>query len=397
MQHPAEIFMLMRRLATGVLAAVVLLLAATDLSAEDPAARRKELQRIKREMQQKKQALKQADRKERSILTELDRIDREVQSGKTELSQQQKLLGDAETSLRDVEKNHARISRDLTGLKQAYARRIRALYKMSRNGTAAAVLTDAEGDAGKHIKYLALIAQRDREVMLNYRTSLDRLAMQETEISEKKAALQRRQQAIETKKADLQDRKRRKAMLLASVREEKELSEQTLHELEEASTSLWSMVRKDEQERKTRKAVKVFPPVRQADVGTGRLPWPLEGAVLTRFGMQNHPQFKTKVFRRGIEIAAREGDPVHAVNDGQVAFADWYKGYGKLMIVDHGAGFYTLYGNLSRLDLNRGDQVRRGQVVGLAGDTGSLKGSKLYFEIRRNGEAQDPLQWLAKR
>jgi septal ring factor EnvC (AmiA/AmiB activator) len=113
--------------------------------------------------------------------------------------------------------------------------------------------------------------------------------------------------------------------------------------------------------------------------------------------MQRHPQFGTTVFRRGIEIEAHEGEAVRAVNDGQVAYADWYKGYGKLVILEHGNGLYTLYGNLSRLDLKKGDRVIRGQVIGLAGDTGSLKGSKLYFEIRQNGEAQDPLAWLAKR
>ena len=119
--------------------------------------------------------------------------------------------------------------------------------------------------------------------------------------------------------------------------------------------------------------------------------------MLTRFGMQKHPQFKTMVFRRGIEISAREGEAVHAVGDGKVAFANWYKGYGNLVIIEHGPGFYTLYGNLSRLDLKENDRVAKGQVIGLAGETGSLKGSKLYFEVRRNGEAQDPLLWLAKR
>jgi len=103
------------------------------------------------------------------------------------------------------------------------------------------------------------------------------------------------------------------------------------------------------------------------------------------------------VFRRGIDIAAKVGDEVKAVDAGQVAWADWYKGYGRLVIVDHGAGLYTLYGHLSQVDINKGDRVARGQVIGLAGDTGSLRGPKLYFEIRRNGEAEDPLGWLAKR
>jgi septal ring factor EnvC (AmiA/AmiB activator) len=103
------------------------------------------------------------------------------------------------------------------------------------------------------------------------------------------------------------------------------------------------------------------------------------------------------VFRRGIEIEVREGQTVRAVEGGQVAYAEWYRGFGKLVILDHGNGFYTLYGNLSRLDLKKGDRVSRGQEIGLAGETGSLKGAKLYFEIRKKGEAEDPLLWLAKR
>lgn len=367
---------------------------------DDATVSRKELQRIKREMREKKKEIKRADRKERSILSDLERMDREVQAGKAELAAQQKRLREAEASLRHVEKSNADIIRELARLKQMYGMRVRALYKMSRNGYAAAMLvSDDQGDSLKRIKYLSMIAERDRVLIRDYGNSLNRLAVQQAEIAEKKQAFVERQREIEIKKTEQEARKREKAVLLANVREKKGLYEQTLHELEESSASLWGMIRKAEQERKATKASQQPPkqPVHFSNIDSSRLPWPLEGQVLTRFGTQRHPQFKTMVFRRGIEIAAREGEPVHAVSDGQVAYADWYKGYGKLMIIEHAAGFYTLYGNLSRLDLNKGDRVLRSQVIGLAGDTGSLKGSKLYFEIRRNGEAQDPLLWLAKR
>jgi septal ring factor EnvC (AmiA/AmiB activator) len=162
------------------------------------------------------------------------------------------------------------------------------------------------------------------------------------------------------------------------------------------------MIKKAEQEKKVVRAAapstKPRPPAPVAPAqGTGRLPWPTNGEVVTRFGVQRHPQFGTVVFRRGIEIEARAGEEVRVVDDGVVKFADWYKGYGRLVIVEHGAGFYSLYGHLSRLDLNKDDRVQRGQVLGLVGDTGSSKGARLYFEIRIHGEAQDPLRWLAKR
>ncbi len=397
----------MRNPVIVILAFALVLTAATGArpaAAEDAGGNKKELQRIKREMRDKKKKIKRADKKARSILTELDRIDRGMQAAKTELVEQQRELREAESELRDIERNNARISGDLIGLQRSYALRVRALYKMSRSGYGAAVLSDGLDDGLKRIKYLGVITERDRALAVEYGSALNALAMRQAGISEKKEAILGHQRAIEAKDAEFRSRKREKAALLASVREEKGLNEQTLRELEESSVSLWAMIRKAEQERNVAKAVSppaISPslptPVRPAATGAGRLPWPVEGRVLTRFGMQRHPQFKTMVFRRGIEIAVREGEPVRAVSDGQVAYGDWYKGYGKLVIIEHGPGFYTLYGNLSRLDLKEGDRVARGQVLGLAGDTGSLKGAKLYFELRRNGEAQDPLAWLAKR
>jgi septal ring factor EnvC (AmiA/AmiB activator) len=358
---------------------------------------KKELQRLKQEMQEKKKELKRADRKERSILTELDRMDREVQAGKAELAEQHKALREAEASLRHVEQSNGELSRELSGLKQLYGHRLRALYKMSKNGYAAGALAAGPGDAAKRKRYLSIIAERDQALIQDFGKALISLSQQQADMTEKKHHLLERRQSIEAKKNTLVSRKKKKALILASVREQKNVYEHTLRELEESSASLWAMVKRSERERPSEP--KQSPPRQPAATGVdaNRLPWPLEGRVLTRFGMQRHPQFRTMVFRRGIEISAREGDAVHAVSDGKVAFADWYKGYGRLMIVEHGPGFYTLYGNLSRLDLNKGDRVAKGQVLGLAGDTGSLKGSKLYFEMRRNGEAQDPLLWLARR
>ena len=393
----------MRNPIIAILAFAMILSAVTKTgyaAVDETAGNKKELQRIKGEMREKKTKIKRADKKARSILADLDRIDRDIQTAKAELAKQQQQLREAEAALQDIEKNNTRISGDLVGLKRSYAVRIRALYKMCRSGYATAVLAPDGPDNGlKRIKYLGIIAERDRTLAQEYASALNALAAQQAEISEKKEAILGHKRTIETEETEFRSRKRQKATLLASVRKEKGLYEQTLRELEESSASLWAMIKKGEQERKTVKAVRPSRPKAATGGGSGRgrLPWPAEGRVLTRFGMQRHPQFNTMVFRRGIEIAVREGEPVRAVDDGQVVYADWYKGYGKLVIIEHGPGFYTLYGNLSRLDLNQGDRVTTGQALGLAGETGSLRGAKLYFEIRKNGEAQDPLAWLAKR
>ncbi len=371
---------------------------ARHAAADDAAGRKKELQRIKREMREKKKKIRRADSQERSILAELDRIDRGIQAGKAELAEHRGRLGEAEAALRTVEGDNDRISRELAGLKLAYAARLRTLYKRSRSGDAAAVLVTTGPDDGFRLtKYLGVIAERDRALLREYAGALDALAIKQAAIAAQERDILERKRTIEAKAAELETRKQRKAALLTGVREKKGVYEQTLRELEESSVSLWAMIRKSEQERKTAAAARPAPPKAVPQEGTGTLPWPAEGRVLTRFGMQRHPVFKTMVFRRGIEIEVREGEPVRAVADGQVVYADWYKGYGKLVIIEHGLAFYTLYGNLSRVDVEKDGRVEKGQVIGLAGDTGSLKGAKLYFEVRRDGEARDPLAWLAKR
>lgn len=389
------------RISRIVIAVLVSVLCSGGIVSAEDASDKGELQRIKREMREKKKALKKADRKERSILAELEAMDRDIQTGREELEARQRQLHESEAALRQVELNNADINRDLAALKALYGRRLRTLYKMkmSGGGYAVAVLTsDGIGQTVKRIKYLGIIAERDREIMQQYGRALRELEARQAEITEKRADALASKQRVESKKTELEDRKRSKSRMLASVRGEKGLYEQTLRELEEASAGLWAMIKRKEQERHDATAAAPAMKRREAAGAAARsgLPWPIEGQVLTRFGLQRHPQFGTTIYRRGIEIQAREGESVRAVRDGQVAFADWYKGYGKLVILDHGNGMYTLYGNLSQLDQKKDNRVSKGQVLGLAGETGSLKGAKLYFEIRQNGEALDPLAWLAQ-
>jgi len=364
--------------------------------AEEPAeSTKQEPQRIRRQIEEKTRELKRARGKERSVLAELEKLERSMQQGAEELADNRARLREAEDALREMETSTIVMGRELDGLERSYSRRIRALYKMGRSSYAVAILTsDSFYTALKRLKYLGIIAERYRAVISQYALALEQLSAVQAETAGRKEEITRRKLAVEAQKAELLARRREKSGILKSVRSEKGVYEQTLRELEESSASLWAMINKEEKEDRT---ARKRPKDREVmTAGTVRFPWPVAGQVLTRFGMQRHPQFKTMIFRRGIEIGAREGDTVRAINDGQVAFADWYKGYGKLLIVEHAEGLYSLYGNLEQIALAKGDRVSKGQAVGLVGETGSLRGPKLYFEIRYKGEAQDPLAWLTK-
>lgn len=127
----------------------------------------------------------------------------------------------------------------------------------------------------------------------------------------------------------------------------------------------------------------------------GALNWPAPGRVATRFGLQRTGRFGTTIVRNGIEIDAREGDPVQAVHEGTVGFADVFAGFGNLVIVDHGERAYSLYGYLDTVSVKPQDRIQAGQRIGTSG-TGPDGTPALYFELRIDGNPTDPLQWLKR-
>ena len=127
----------------------------------------------------------------------------------------------------------------------------------------------------------------------------------------------------------------------------------------------------------------------------GRLPRPADGAITVGFGRVVNPKFNTVTVQNGIDIAAPAGAPVRAVAPGRVVHAGWFRGYGNLVIVDHGAGYHTLVAHLGTMRTAMGEDVEGGDVLGTVGDSGSLKGPYLYFEVRERGRPVDPRPWLA--
>jgi len=129
---------------------------------------------------------------------------------------------------------------------------------------------------------------------------------------------------------------------------------------------------------------------------TDKLIWPVKGKILRPFGEQKSTEYKVSTINNGIDIKAVEGTSVKAVDDGVVAFAEWYNGAGKLVIVDHQNGYFTLYSHNSSLLVSRGEDVVKGQPIAFTGKTGSVQEPSLHFEIRRRGVPVNPMDFLEK-
>ncbi len=155
------------------------------------------------------------------------------------------------------------------------------------------------------------------------------------------------------------------------------------------------------QARKLADFVSTLPPPRTPVAGLtgfaalrGRLPFPAAGRVTVGFGRVVNPRFKTVTVQNGVDIGAPAGAAVRAVAAGRVVHAGWFKGYGNLVILDHGEGYHSLVAHLGTMRTAMGEEVQAGAVLGTVGDSGSLKGPYLYFEIREHGRPVDPRAWL---
>jgi len=193
----------------------------------------------------------------------------------------------------------------------------------------------------------------------------------------------------------------KRRQLLAKVRDERAYHERMVGELSEAARRLEAFIR--DLQAKQRRVAKAPPSTDGAPprvgFGTlrGRLPWPTEGRIVAAFGPQVHPRFGTKTFRNGIDIEATEGSNIVSVFPGHVVYTGWFKGYGNLIILDHDNEYFTLYAHVADILVKEGDDVKQGQRIGTVGDTGSLEGPRLYFEVRYQGKPQNPEQWLRQR
>ena len=408
----------------GLVAALGLIMPATAPagSPEGKAPRsqdsRDRLKEVQRELGREREKAKEVGRKEASLSRELTTLEEDLRT-KTKLLRglEEKLRGSAQriTKLaRDISITEGRLERSRAFLK----RRLRAMYKQGRFGYVRMLLSAEDfSSVGRRLKYLSALATQDQRLMQVYSVSLTDFSRKREELEQyKREIAEATEKAAATRNQIVEDQ-RQYRVLLAKVHEEKVGHLVAIKELEKSAKELQGLIaRLQSEEERQRRASRTTPkrePSRGEATGKeeipdirddgrferlrGKLPWPASGALASTFGRQEHPRFHTVTFNRGIEISAPQGREIVAVADGSVIYADWFKGYGRLVILDHGSGYFTLYAHASDLMVKSGDSVAGGQSIARVGDSGSLEGPQLYFELRHKGKPQDPLAWLAPR
>ena len=352
------------------------------------------LGRINGQIKDLKAWLEAESRKESSILTSLARININKSIVERELAARNLELERGRADLAVIQENARGIRARIEEERSSIERTIVTLYKFGRVDFFQFLLQarDVETYAAES-KHLGILARAQSDVLARYLASLDELRTAESALESRQTDLAEKTRAAALKRRELETEARKNATMVEEIRKSRTSYEQTLKELSESAEELQKLLAKIVDQEWVLPAAWV--PLYERK---GQLAWPLEGQVVTPFGFERNPHFNTVVMNKGVEIApAKDRTLILAVHPGKVVFADYFQGYGNLLIVDHGMTYYTLYGHCAEFLAAVGDMVRTGQPVAVVGDTGSLKGECLYFEVRYKTKALDPLQWLKRR
>lgn len=358
---------------------------------------KKELGGLKKKIQEEKQRVKAIHKKESSVISQLNKMDRNLSKKEKELKVLNRKLEGVVQKVRKTNEELQLVTQSFETQEAFLEKRLVALYKFGETGMPQIFFSsNSYAEFLNSRRYLASILGQDRELVEDFRKRQTVLGSYREQLKEDERELQALKEQTEKKQVEIRKDRLQKSRLLDSVRGEKRIHLAAIKELETASAQLQTLLNRLEREIREKAKAEVFIPAGKG-FGTfrGKLAFPVEGRILSTFGKNENPKFNTFTVQKGIEIEAAIGAEIRAVYDGRVLYSDWFKGYGKILIIDHGEGYYTLSGHASALLKNVGEEVRGGEGVALVGDTGSLKGPCLYFEIRQRGKPLDPLEWLA--
>jgi septal ring factor EnvC (AmiA/AmiB activator) len=369
------------------LTGALVLLAAATFAAGSPRA---QLDALEARRRAEETAARMLAQQERSILDGLTEAETAVTEARTEWRRVEAERAQAEARLHRARDAEAAAQERMAARLRELQPRLLARARMGRAGELRLMLAATSlADLVKRRYLLDRILSRDLALLADAKAALAERERARAERELEAGRVQLLAVEVEDRKAQAEARREERETLLAALR-----SARVFHERAAVEASA--------QSRKLAEFVATLPPPRTGGtaagfgVRRGKLPMPASGPITVGFGKVVNPKFNTVTVQNGVDVEAPAGSPVRAVAPGRVVHAGWFKGYGNLVIVDHGEGYHTLVAHLAAMRTAMGEEVEAGDVLGTVGDSGSLKGPYLYFEIREKGRPVDPKPWLGR-
>ncbi|MBR4196234.1 MAG: peptidoglycan DD-metalloendopeptidase family protein [Synergistaceae bacterium] len=374
---------------------------------------------MKKRIEQYNKIARQKSKESKSLLSQLSRLRQNASESESRMNDLQRENSKLQASVAELNRNIARVSESMNHILTMLRGRLTELYKHSPDGSGINAIFSAGGphEAVNTAYMLNIFARNDLAMFAALNAREKELAQAKAKLESDKKKITSQTDELRKKREEFDSAVRKTDTLLKNVQSEQKKAESAAKELESAQRAVGSKITNLMNKKKRASAMKITPsksggknsnvggskatvPVNSAGSSPQRsvnsLAWPMTGRVTMQYGSRVHPTFKTKIFNSGIDIAAAAGTPVKASGPGEVLYQGWLRGLGQVVIIDHGGDLTTVYAHLGRTSVREGARVSTGTVIGSAGNTGTDAEYGLHFEVRKNGSAVNPMNYLRR-
>ena len=359
---------------------------------------------LKTELKQLRLKIKTAESRERSTVNRLSSIDKEISLTNKLIQSLKYEEGKARKTIYQLKNDILKNENELESLRTRYKQRVLKSYKKGNLTDLEKVLSSTTWrQAIYRSHYLKLISNIEKKLTKKIEKVLVDISRQKVELEvvlRDNLNLKRDKQSQITSYRNMRINREKE---LNRVRNDKNALKSYVSEKEEGVQQLEKIIKRVledkarfERELRIRQQQETLK-TKSFKALKGQLPWPADGRIISKFGRQWNPKLKTTTENPGIDIKGKPGSSIRTVLGGVVTTITYIRGYGTTIIVDHGGGFYTVYSHVTNIQTNVDSQVRNGDVIAYMGDSGSINGSKLHFEIWGKGQKLDPEKWLRKK
>lgn len=355
---------------------------------------KKELKRIKEKINQEKNEIKKEKQQEKVTTMYLRKIEREIDITKKELDVFDNNLKILNKDIGDIEKRIKKANEYINKKRDVVKKILRGQYVKGQPDVFLILISSKTfSDFINRYKFTKILSSKNLQEVERYKITLMQLEDDKDLMVNYKSEIEEIKKQKEVQWKSYKNLKWEKRLTLKSIRSNIEKRTKLINELEENSKNLADFIDKIEiqatlQDKSAEEAFNKF---------MGRFPWPVRSKkILSPFGKYKHPKFGTVIYNRGIHIDSNYGEDVYSIFKGTVKYADWFDGFGKMVIIHHGGGYYSIYGHLSEIEVRNGQNVDMREKIGKTGDTESFYGSELYLEIRKKSTPLDPMRYLAR-
>lgn len=348
---------------------------------------------ISRKIEKSESEVAKYTQKEVNLLIGLNKIDYTIDKHKKKIDYRRKELANLENKIEATRTAYKKLAQQIEINEEYAAERLIALYKLNHLGSVQFLASSGTFYEmiyrKKNLETILAYDQDNREKLQADKQQLKRVLGQLSDQQIRKHAAEKK---VKNRLDQLSHKKSERSRLLADIRTKRSLEKAALASLKAAATVLDDTIASLNAQKTLADTS-----LQALDEQKGLLKMPVEGKIVTLFGSYKNRKFNVTNFRNGIDIEARKGASVEAVFTGNVLYADWFKGYGKMIIIDHGASYYTVYAHLEEMLKKKGESITTGERIATVGDSGSLYGPALYFEVRHHGKPLDPIDWIKAR